>query len=262
MKKGSFTFLGSGGSMGVPLIGCSCSVCTSKSKKNNRLRPSGLIKVENKTFVIDPGPDFRFQALRHKINYLDGVFITHPHFDHIAGLDDLRIFYINHEITIPCLLSKYTFELFKTRYQHLILPNREDMTLTAKLDFRPLSKDCGEVDFEGLKVTYVNYLQGKLNVTGYRFGNLAYLVDIKTYNENILAYLQGVETLIISAPRIPSSHVHFGFDDVFDFAKKIKTQRTFITHLAHDIDYDIVNPKLPDGFNLAYDGLELEFNYG
>ena len=133
--RGSFLFLGSGASLGVPVIGCSCSICQSHSPYNHRLRPSGLITIDNKTFLIDAGPDLRTQALKYHLKHLDGLLLTHTHFDHVAGLDDLRPYSFFEKKALPCLLSKESFDQLKICYHYLMHPLEGEITSTKHFQF-------------------------------------------------------------------------------------------------------------------------------
>lgn len=253
---GLFTFLGTGASAGVPIIGCHCVVCSSPSSYNRRLRSAGLIQLEDRFFLIDVGPDFRQQALLHKIERLDGLFLTHLHFDHIAGLDDLRIYSIRHHSPIPCLLSQESFQELQVRYHYLF---KEGKHRTAQFTFQIVEQDQGVVEFENLQVTYCHYRQGDTKVTGYRVGNFAYISDIFEYDPSIFESLRGVEYLVVSALRREPSHVHFSVDEAIDFARKVGARQTRLTHLSHFLDHEETNRTLPPDVQLGYDGLTMAF---
>jgi phosphoribosyl 1,2-cyclic phosphate phosphodiesterase len=257
--EGKLLFLGTGASTGVPVIGCSCPVCTSSNSKNHRLRSSALITLGNKELVLDVGPDFRQQALKYHIDHVDGVLITHAHYDHIGGIDDLRVLYYMQEKPIPCLLSKDTFEQMQKKLEHLFHQKTYKSSLTVQLDFTLLEKDSGKVNFLDIPLLYCSYFQGNAKVTGFRFGDLAYFTDIREFNEDICPSLQGVKTLIISALRWEASPVHFSIEEAIEFGVLADVPNLWITHVAHEIDYDEAVKKLPPHVHLAYDGLELPF---
>lgn len=251
-----FTFLGTGASSGVPLIGCECSVCSSSSPKNRRLRPSGWIQVNGKSFLIDAGPDFRQQALTHKIARVDGLLLTHMHFDHIAGIDDLRIFSVRSEKAIACLLSKESFRELQLRYHYFF---KSGTSATARFDCQPFDQEVGMVLFERLPVRYFNYFQGEMKVTGYRIGDFAYITDIREYDEAIFDFLKGVKHLVLSALRKEPSHIHFCLDEAVRFAEKAGIASTRLTHVSHFVDHEKVNQELPSHVQLGFDGLQIEF---
>lgn len=243
--------------MGIPYIGCSCIVCTSSNTKNNRLRPSILIEQNGKRYLIDSGPDFRAQALKHQIDRIDGLLLTHTHYDHIAGLDELRIYTFVHKKPIPCLLSQESLEELKVRYHYFLPSHEKDDVHEPKLEFQVLEGDQGETTFEGLDVAYCSYDQLGMKVNGFRFGTFAYITDILDYQEGIFQTLKGTETLVISGRRWEKSKAHISMEEGIEIGKKIGAKKTYFTHISHEIEQDETSAKLPDGFFLAYDGLEI-----
>lgn len=258
--KGKFLFLGTAGSSGVPVIGCKCPVCLSSTSFNCRLRPAGLLKIRDLKLLIDVGPDFRTQALKYNIDSLDGLILTHTHYDHIAGIDELRIYYLQSQKKLPCLLSAESFDDLKKRYYYLFQPIGEVPTLSAQLDIHLLPADSGQEEFLGVKIDYMSYSQGGTKVNGYRIGDFAYISDIREYNPSIFEKLQGVETLILSALREERSMLHFSLAEAVDFAGKVGAKKTWITHISHRMDHEIINRKLPQSIQLGYDGLEMDIN--
>ncbi|MGA8163816.1 MAG: MBL fold metallo-hydrolase [Waddliaceae bacterium] len=252
-------FLGTGGSMGIPVIGCSCAVCLSDSPYNRRLRPSALLMVKGKNILIDVGPDFRIQALMHKIHYLDGILITHLHYDHTAGIDELRVYYMHHRTTIPCLLSEATAQELNCRYHYLFAHQGPANQLTSRIELQTLEKERGSVPFLGMKVGYVTFEHAGIPVNGFRFGNLGYISDIKNYPETIFDDLAGVETLVLSALRFQPMSLHFTIEEAVSFAQKLGAKTTWLTHISHEVDHEATNRGLPSNIQLAYDGLSLPF---
>ncbi len=249
---GKLIFLGTSSSTGVPVIGCHCAVCTSNFSFNQRLRPSLLLKMKGLCFLVDVGPDFRQQALRYGIDHLDGLILTHTHFDHIAGIDDLKVYTFTSKEKLPCLLSMDSLQELQRRYSYLF-----DEKTHFKLDILP--KDHGMISFLGLEVRYTTYVQGGMKVNGYRFGDLAYVTDIRDFDESIFSFLDGVQTLVLSAPREEKSKLHISIEEAVLFAKRSKAKHTLLTHLSHSLDYKIMNQKLPTSVQLAFDGQEIEF---
>ncbi len=259
--KAKLLFLGTGASTGVPMIGCKCSVCRSPLKKNKRLRPSLLLKIAKKKLLIDVAPDFREMALKYRLTSLDGVLLTHVHYDHTGGLDDLRVFYLTDRKPIPCLLSKSSLQEMQSRYEYLFEKKEHKTSLSVELKFQVLEKEFGITNFEGIDIAYFSYFQKKMKVTGYRFQDVAYVTDISEYNEKLLEALQGVKILILSALRETPSPVHFNFRKAIAFAKKVKAKKVYFTHIAHEVDHKRVSKLLPAHMQLAFDGLEIEFDY-
>ncbi|MDN3505718.1 MAG: MBL fold metallo-hydrolase [Simkaniaceae bacterium] len=252
-------FLGTGGSAGVPIITCKCKVCTSSSPFNKRYRPSALLTIGKKNFLIDVGPDFRDQALHYNIDFLDGVYLTHTHYDHIGGIDELRIFYLKHKLRLPTLASIDSYNELRHRFHYLFNTKQSDGSLQAQLDFQILEEDFGKTKFGGVPVTYVSYTQANMKVTGYRWGGLAYISDIREYSDRVVEEIKGVDTLVLSALRYTPSEVHFSIEEAIAFARKVGAKRTFFTHIAHDLDHEETNQKLPADMCLAHDGLEIPF---
>jgi phosphoribosyl 1,2-cyclic phosphate phosphodiesterase len=255
-----FLFLGTGASAGVPIIGCPCAVCHSANPRNQRLRPSGVLTVGSTKLLIDVGPDFRQQALRYGIQHLDGLLLTHTHYDHIAGIDELRVLNFRQKKPFPCLLSKESHADLSTRYYYLFKPSKEGESYTAQLAWHILPASQGEIEFLGVQIWYMSYSQGGMKVNGFRVGSVAYVSDIRNYDESIFAALHGVDTLVLSALRAEPSHVHFSLQEAASFAHRVGAKRTFLTHLSHAIESDAAESLLPPDVRLAYDGLELEIS--
>jgi len=252
-------FLGTGGSMGVPVIGCPCAICHSNSLFNKRLRPSVLIIIGTRQFLVDAGPDFRMQALRIDLTHLDGILLTHAHHDHTAGIDDLRPIYYRREQPLPVLLSAQTAQDIQARYYYIFQSPLNQPLFTPRMRLQILPADEGEVLFEGLKIGYFSYQQGDMTVNGFRIGHLAYLTDIRQFSPSIFTHLVGVKDLVISALRYTPSPLHLSIDEAIEFAATIKAERVWLTHLSHDLDYEKVMSQLPAHVRLAYDGLEIPF---
>jgi phosphoribosyl 1,2-cyclic phosphate phosphodiesterase len=256
---GHFLFLGTGGSMGIPVIGCHCAVCRSESPCNQRLRPSGLLTIANKKILIDCGPDFRLQAIQRHINHLDGLIITHSHHDHIAGIDELRAYLMQHKTPLPCLLSQETATDIKIRYPYIFREKSTACTLVSRLDFQILEHTDGETCFQGVRIRYISYEQLGMQVNGFRIGNFAYVSDIRHYSDTIFPVLDGVETLVLSALRHTQSMAHFNIEEAIQFANRVGAKQTWLTHIAHDLEHEETNACLPHNIRMAYDGLELNF---
>jgi len=249
-----FLFLGTGGSLGVPIIGCSCEVCRSNSSFDKRMRSAGLFSVRGKKLLIDAGPDLRAQALAYSVTHLDGALITHTHFDHIAGLDDLRVYSFNRE-PLPCLLSVETFNELEKRYYYLLKRER------CPFEFYVLETDFGQVEFVDLRIDYFSYYQADMKVTGFRIGDLSYVSDIRDYSLQVLESIQGTKTLILSALREGKSKVHFSLEEAIAFAKEVGAQKTYLTHIAHELSHEKTSLILPSNVFMAYDGLKLPLCY-
>lgn len=245
---GTFLFLGTGASTGIPVVGCHCAVCSSSFPHNRRLRSSGLLQVAGKKFLMDAGPDFRQQALLHRIEEIDGLLLTHTHFDHIAGIDDLRISSFRMKRSLPCLLSKESLRELERRYFYLL----------KQFQFQLIEED--RCRFQGIEIDTCHYAQQGMCVTGYRIGSFAYISDIRDYTSSLYDRLQGVQTLVVSATGKELSHAHFSVEEAISFARTIGAERTWLTHLSHHLDHEETESKLPPDIRMGYDGLSISFS--
>jgi phosphoribosyl 1,2-cyclic phosphate phosphodiesterase len=253
----SFLFLGTGSSMGTPVPTCRCAVCHSAHPYNQRLRPSGLLKLGEKRFLFDAGPDFRQQALKFGIDRLDGIFITHAHFDHVAGLDDLRVYYFFHQKKLPCLLSKNSYDEIKVRFPYFFTLSDEGVMGASRFQFQLIQQESGEEVFEGEKIEVMTYEQGGMAVNGFRLGSFAYVMDLKVFTPKIYEHLKGVEVLVMSGLAYRPTRAHLTIDEAVEFSRQVGAKKTWFSHISHEVDHDEVSRKLPAGVQLAYDGLEI-----
>jgi phosphoribosyl 1,2-cyclic phosphate phosphodiesterase len=256
-ETGVMTLLGTGGSAGVPMIGCHCPTCTSPSPYNKRFRPAALLRIAGKTLLLDAGPDVRDQLLREKVDSIDGLLLTHPHYDHIGGIDELRVFYFQTGRPVPCILSKTTYSELKERYSYLFKKGRS-ANLAARFDFEVIESGA-DVSFLGLDFSTLLFYQGGMEVTGYRFGDLAYVSDICDFVPELFDRLKGVKTLIVSALRESDSHVHFNVAQAIEFAERVGADQTYFTHIAHELSHERAAELAPEGIDPGYDGLQIEF---
>ena len=251
------TFLGTGTSQGIPVIGCTCNVCTSKNPKDKRLRCSILITYYEKNYVIDVGPDFRTQMLRADVRDLDCVFITHEHNDHIIGLDDLRpfIFMHNKEIEIyglPRVLAEIK-ERFHYAFQFQPYPGAPKFELKELNPGEKFKRDSFEL--EALQVFH-----GPLEILGFKLQNFAYLTDVKTLPSETIEKIKGIKVLVISALRkAKPHHSHLILDEALQLIKEIQPDKAYLIHLSHLMGkHNEVSKELPDYVEIAYDGLQLD----
>lgn len=255
----SCLLLGTGGSMGIPVIGCDCSVCQSENPKNKRLRPSALLEIEGKKILIDPGIDLRQQVLSHQIQKLDGVLITHSHQDHVGGLDDLRVFYMFQKKPIPLLLSDDALQDITSRFHYIFAKTPQNPTILPKFEIHTLFQERGSVEFLGIPLTYFSYRQAGMRVLGFRVGSFAYVTDIIDYEDSVFDDLKGVKTLVVSALRHKPSVLHFTLEQAVAFAKRVGVQKAYFTHIAHELDHEAASQLIPPHMELGYDGKKVFF---
>lgn len=248
------TFLGTGTSQGIPIIGSDHPVCLSKNTKDKRLRVSILVEWDNYTYVVDCGPDFRQQMLANKVDKIDGILFTHEHNDHIIGLDDVRPFYFK-QGDISVYAHKRVVTALKKRFGYIFeTENKYPGTPTLNIE---LINDS-PFKIGNLEVVPVNVLHHKLQVFAFRFGDFAYVTDAKTVKEEELEKLKGVKVLTVNALRKEPHLSHFNLDEALAFIKKINPEKAYLTHISHLMGFhEEVEKELPENVFLAYDNLKI-----
>ncbi len=250
------TFLGTGTSHGIPVIGCKCATCSSSNPKNKRYRSSVLFSKDNKNLLIDTTPEFRLQALREDICDLDGVLYTHTHADHLNGIDDLRVF--TRRKSLPIYGSTSTIEEIKRRFKY-VLKNEKDSVTSIPHLFSNVLEPYKKYEIAGFEVTPLPILHGSLPIFGYRIFDVAYLTDTNHIPEKTMEYLKGLDLLVIVALQHRVHFTHFNLESAIEVAKQIGAKRTLFTHIAHGLEHEKENANLPENMELAYDTLQIEF---
>uniref|UniRef100_UPI004047801F MBL fold metallo-hydrolase n=1 Tax=Algoriphagus sp. TaxID=1872435 RepID=UPI004047801F len=251
----TLTFLGTGTSQGVPVIGCSCPVCLSLDFRDKRFRSSMHFEVMGQSIVIDTGPDFRMQMLREGIKKLDAVLFTHEHKDHTAGLDDIRPFNFYQQADIPIFGRKAVLEQLQREYAYIF--NDKKYPGVPQVD-------CVEIDSQpfqinGLGITPLPVLHYKLPVLGFRIGNFSYITDANSIPNETYSLLEGSEILVLNALQKEPHISHFTLDQAIEQARRIGAKKTYFTHISHRLGkHTAVEKELPEGIFLAYDGLKLQ----
>ena len=253
-KQLSITFLGTGTSQGIPMIASNHPVCLSKNLKDKRLRSSIMISWDDVSYTVDCGLDFRQQMLRENIQSLDGVFFTHEHADHIGGLDDLRPFcYKIGEM--PIYLNQRTLESLEKRFEYIFSLENKYPGAPSVLP-NVVHKNSFVVN--GLAVTPIEVFHGNLPITAYRFGDVAYLTDVKSVSEEEKQKLQNLDVLIVNALRIEKHPTHFNLEEALEFVADVRPKKAFFTHISHRLGFhDELSKSLPDNVSIAYDGLKI-----
>jgi len=248
------TVLGSGTSLGVPVIGCMCRVCTSRDPRNDRMRSSILVETARQVLLVDVGPDFRLQALRAGIRSLDAVLMTHEHADHISGLDDLRIFGFRTGKPITIYSNQAVKDFIENRFSYAFHPLQEGGGVPA-LDLRVVSEPFVLDDAE---ITPVRIFHSEMEILGFRFNDFGYVTDCSRMPEESKARLRGLRILILNALRRTPHPTHLSVDEAVALARELGAEQTYFTHIDHALDHDETNKSLPKHFELAYDGLQIE----
>jgi phosphoribosyl 1,2-cyclic phosphate phosphodiesterase len=251
------TFLGTGTSTGVPVIGCRCRVCTSDDPRNHRLRQSVKIESAGKFFLIDTTPDLRLQLLRHPIPRLDFILFTHSHSDHLMGLDDIRPFNFRQREAIHAFANAPTAKAIRRAFNY-IWADTQPGGGKPQLELHEVD---GAFTHGGVDVVPIPVLHGDWTILGYRIGPFAYVTDTNGIPDKSLKLLEGIDTLALDGLRVTPPHpTHFTIGEAVEVAKRIGARLTYLIHLTHDIDHAACESTLPANVRLAYDGLRLDFS--
>ncbi len=257
--KGKVVILGSGTSQGVPVIACDCHVCLSEKKKDQRTRASVLIQVGEENYVIDTGPDFRFQMLREKVKSLRGVIFTHEHKDHLAGLDDVRAFNYkeNRSMEVYCTLE--VEQALKREYHYIFSENRYPGI--PKVELIRVSNHKIELR-NNLELLPIDVLHYKMPVKAYRFGDFTYITDAKKISREETEKVIGTKTLVVNALHRSEHLSHFNLKEALDFIEIVKPEKAYLTHISHLFGtHSEIEADLPPNVFAAFDGLTLDFDY-
>ena len=252
----TLTFLGTGTSVGVPVIGCACDVCASTNPRNSRYRASVLMTLPGGNLLIDTGPEVRLQLVREKIATINAVLYTHYHVDHLFGLDDLRIVANRLDAAVPLYCTDEVEGVIRHTFAYAFDPLSPPGSV-PRIEFRRITDEpfaaLGEL------ITPVPLEHSRFKVHGFRVGDLAYCTDVSRIPDPSMKLLEGLDTLVIDCLRYKSHPAHMGVNDVLEVVSALKPKRTLLTHMSHEFDFDHLSRELPPGVEPAYDGMRVEF---
>ena len=250
------TFLGTGTSSGVPMIACNCRVCTSSNSKDKRLRSSILVESSATAIVVDTTPDFRTQMLRAKVNRLDAVLFTHPHKDHIAGLDDVRAYNFFQQKPMDLYSNSLTEAALKREFAYAFSDNKYPGLPELNL----INIDEKEFIIGNIPVVPIKVWHLKMPVLGFRFGKFTYITDANRIDSGEAEKIKGSEAMVLNALRQHKHISHYSLEEAVNIIKGLGVPSAYFTHISHQLGlHDEINENLPRGFQLGWDGLELYF---
>lgn len=249
------TFLGTGTSHGVPMIACNCRVCISDNPKNKRMRTSVLVCDNGYNILIDATPELRLQCIKNNVTRLDAVLITHPHADHIFGLDDLRRFNMIQRMDIPIYGTFYTLDTIRKAFSYVFNNEPDPGGYKPRFSMNVIQ---GNLKIGAFSIVPVEAIHGDGQVTGYRFERFAYITDVSEIPEVSLEKLKDIDVLILGALRYTPHVKHFNIEQALRIVKQVKPRKAYFTHMCHDIEHEEDNRKLPAGVEFAFDGLVIE----
>jgi len=255
----TFTFLGTGTSMGVPMIGCDCPVCQSPNPRNHRYRCSVLIRLPQGNLLIDTSPELRLQLLRERVRVIHAVLYTHYHADHLFGLDDLRPLSRTLGGPIPLCCTAEVEGKIRTAFAYAFGPEASSLPvgMVPKLVFERIGTEPFCV-LEQL-VTPIPLIHAHFDVLGFRIGDVAYCTDVSQVPRESWPRLEGLRVLVLDALRFKPHPAHFGLEQALDVIRQFSPERAYLTHMSHELEHETVNRMLPANVQLAYDGLSFDF---
>lgn len=259
MSARTFTFLGTGTSVGIPMIGCECSVCLSSDPRNQRYRCSVLLRVPHGNILIDTAPELRLQLLRERVAIVHAVLFTHYHADHLFGLDDLRPVARHLGHAIPLFCTGEVEGKIRTAFSYAFGPEAESLSagFIPKLRFERIETEPFRV--LGEVIVPIPLLHAHFDVLGFRIRDVAYCTDVSAIPRSSWSLLEGLEVLVLDALRFKPHPAHFSLDQALDVIDQFQPRQAYLTHMSHELDHEEVSRRLPSRVQLAYDGLSFPF---
>lgn len=248
------TFLGTGTSSGIPMLGCKCSVCTSKDPKDTRQRCAVILSTNKHNLLIDAGPDIKNQLITHNITHIDALFITHSHYDHMIGIDELRP--LSFDKAIPLFSDKHTLLQIKHIFDYLFKQPLQKGGGLTQLTINEVEA-YQEYKLFGHSIVPVSILHGQMPIIGFKIDNLAYLTDVKTLPNQTIETIKNIDTLIISCLRKNLHETHINIEEMIEFVHKINPRICYTIHMNHELSHQEWSNLLPKNIIPAYDGLEI-----
>ena len=254
----TLTFLGTGTSQGIPIIGCKCNVCKSTDTKNIRLRSSAIVNINDVNILIDCGPDFRQQMLISQTEKIDAILITHHHQDHVGGIDDVRPYNFLQNSAIEVYASKESIRAIKNSYSYVFAQNRYPSS--PLINTNTITYEAFEI--KGIKINPIKVMHGNMEIMGFKIGKLAYITDASFIENSEIEKIKNCNTLIINALRHEAYYTHFNLEQALEMAKIVNAKKTYFTHISHQMGlHQEINDKLPENIFLAHDQLKINIDF-
>lgn len=255
----TFTFLGTGTSVGIPMIGCECAVCQSSNPRNQRYRCAALVGTPQGNLLIDTPPELRLQLLRERVRLVHAVLFTHYHADHLFGLDDVRPLCYRLGGPLPLYCTGEVEDKIREAFGYAFTPEADQLRAgyIPKLTFQQITEEPFTV--LGQRVLPIPLVHAHFNVLGFRIDTVAYCTDVNRIPERSWPLLEGLRVLVLDALRFKPHPGHFSIQEALEVIARVRPQRAYLTHMGHDVEHEATNRRLPPGVELAYDGLKFEF---
>ena len=248
------TFLGTGTSQGIPVIGCKCKVCQSNDIKDKRLRTAALIEEDGVNMAVDTGPDFRMQMLKARVDHLEAILMTHYHNDHIAGLDDIRPFNFKQGSAMSLYADNDTAEVLTRKFDYVF--DEDPYPGAPSVDL--IKHNFEKIELPPFTIQPFQVMHGKLPITSYQINNLVYITDANAVSDEVKTQIEGCDVLVLNALRKKKHYSHFNLEEAIEFAHSVKAKKTYLLHVSHLMGlHSEVEKELPENIFLAYDGLEV-----